>query len=512
MRRRNLLLGSLCLGLGATLIGTYVWRERAAQWSLPERVEIRAPSLVQHYLLTSDGTPVGFSTLTLDRTSTGVVVREDAELRVRTPDGQVQALVQQSEQHLGGGLDIERFSVVLRSGPPGAASNSMEISGARDEDRGLRVELRNEDEVRWHYVVPTRSTVLGPGVWPRLAASLPLQEGTRRIFDEIEPSSLALQPSEIVVGPAESVRVRAGGTDIETDARVVTHTVGIRSSRIWVDGRGIPLRAELPLGILLEAVDEGAVRELRAGWARRDPALMGAMDLIGRSAIGSGVRLQGREDVGAVRFLLSGLAQVPPWIDGDGQRLAGDSLLVFRAQWPPRPGYALGQAGAPSALAANRELAPYLGPTPFIESDHPEIVAAAREALRGETDPGEAARRISESVHQRLAKRYRVGIPSAIDVLRSGEGDCNEHTMLAVAMMRAAGIPARPVSGFALAGGAFYPHAWVEVWLGTWVALDPTFGQVPADAARVRLFVGAENLNSVLGVAGRLRLTVLRAY
>jgi transglutaminase-like putative cysteine protease len=39
-------------------------------------------------------------------------------------------------------------------------------------------------------------------------------------------------------------------------------------------------------------------------------------------------------------------------------------------------------------------------------------------------------------------------------------------------------------------GGTFYYHAWPEVWLGDWVAVDPTFGQFPADAAHLRLTVG----------------------
>ena len=27
--------------------------------------------------------------------------------------------------------------------------------------------------------------------------------------------------------------------------------------------------------------------------------------------------------------------------------------------------------------------------------------------------------------------------------------------------------------------GSFYYHAWPEVWLGEWVAVDPTLGQAP---------------------------------
>ena len=59
-----------------------------------------------------------------------------------------------------------------------------------------------------------------------------------------------------------------------------------------------------------------------------------------------------------------------------------------------------------------------------------------------------------------------------------------------MALARAVGLPARPVAGLVYLDGTFYYHAWAEVWLGGWVAVDPTFGQFPADAAHVRLIVG----------------------
>jgi transglutaminase-like putative cysteine protease len=76
-------------------------------------------------------------------------------------------------------------------------------------------------------------------------------------------------------------------------------------------------------------------------------------------------------------------------------------------------------------------------------------------------------------------------------------------------MLRAAGIPARPVSGVVLVGNAFYFHAWVEVWLGGhWIPVDPTFGLAPADPARVRLAHDWSDLTSVLVYLGTLKLDV----
>ena len=73
-----------------------------------------------------------------------------------------------------------------------------------------------------------------------------------------------------------------------------------------------------------------------------------------------------------------------------------------------------------------------------------------------------------------------------------------------------AGIPARAATGLAYAGGKFYYHAWPEVFLDRWVAVDPSFGQFPADAGHLRFVTGglAEQA-ALLGIIGRVRIDVL---
>jgi transglutaminase-like putative cysteine protease len=59
--------------------------------------------------------------------------------------------------------------------------------------------------------------------------------------------------------------------------------------------------------------------------------------------------------------------------------------------------------------------------------------------------------------------------------------------------------------------GKFYFHAWPEVWLGgTWVALDPTLGQAPADASHLRFLVGGlARQIELIRLIGRLQLEVV---
>jgi hypothetical protein len=50
------------------------------------------------------------------------------------------------------------------------------------------------------------------------------------------------------------------------------------------------------------------------------------------------------------------------------------------------------------------------------------------------------------------------------------------------------------------------------VWLGEWVAVDPTFGQYPADASHLRFTVGGlARQVELLRVVGRLGLSVVSA-
>ena len=57
-------------------------------------------------------------------------------------------------------------------------------------------------------------------------------------------------------------------------------------------------------------------------------------------------------------------------------------------------------------------------------------------------------------------------------------------------MVRAAGIPARYVSGITYSENNWGYHAWAEVYLNTWIPVDPTWDEVGwIDAAHIKLGV-----------------------
>ena len=72
-----------------------------------------------------------------------------------------------------------------------------------------------------------------------------------------------------------------------------------------------------------------------------------------------------------------------------------------------------------------------------------------------------------------MKKDYGASADRATDVLRNAPGDCTEHSLLSIALLRALGIPARRVDGAVYVQNAdgvpalYYRHAWVEAWVGT---------------------------------------------
>ena len=121
----------------------------------------------------------------------------------------------------------------------------------------------------------------------------------------------------------------------------------------------------------------------------------------------------------------------------------------------------------------------------------------------------------------RNAVAYEPGVTdvshSAVEALDLGVGVCQDQAHVYVACCRAAGIPARYVSGYVYTGttGEVASHAWIDAWLGDvggWLSLDVSHGEATG-AAHCRLAVGRDYLDAapVRGVrrgGGREHLTV----
>jgi transglutaminase-like putative cysteine protease len=231
-------------------------------------------------------------------------------------------------------------------------------------------------------------------------------------------------------------------------------------------------------------------------------------DILEGTAIAAGA-LPGRDGPTRLRVRLSGTSLDGFDLQGGRQRREGNELTITRegadvlaADWT----LAGRQAGFRQRFAAE------LASEPLLQANDPAIVALALRIAGNERDPRVVAERINRWVHDSLAKEITLSIPNAVQVLRSRRGDCNEHTQLFTALARAVGIPTRIATGLAYVNGKFYYHAWPEIRLRDWVAVDPTFGQFPADAAHLRFVRGGlTRQGELLRLVGTLRIEVLDA-
>ncbi|MGV3625721.1 MAG: transglutaminase-like domain-containing protein [Archangium sp.] len=148
-----------------------------------------------------------------------------------------------------------------------------------------------------------------------------------------------------------------------------------------------------------------------------------------------------------------------------------------------------------------------------VESDNPEIVKLAKQIAGDEKDAWAVARKVNAWVFNNLKKDYGASSDSATDVLALKKGDCTEHSLLSVALLRALRIPARRVDGVVYLMNddnvpALYWHEWVEAYVGEWTQLDPTFGQDIAHPAR--LAVGEESNAEITPLIGAMQVTEVR--
>jgi len=129
-------------------------------------------------------------------------------------------------------------------------------------------------------------------------------------------------------------------------------------------------------------------------------------------------------------------------------------------------------------LEDNSSKEKYLKNTPFLNLDSKEISLAAKKFEKSK-DP---IKDISFFVYEHISDK-KEGIPliPALSILKGKAGDCTEHAVLTIALLRANKIPARAVMGVILSQeflgkkNIFVYHMWAEAFIkGKWIIVDST--------------------------------------
>jgi len=450
------------------------------------------------------GEKIGFTVSQTSPIADGFELQEDARLQMSLLGATTAAAIRTTAQlDPEFGLRSFQFSLDPGTGPVQVEGRvaGKHVSLTIKTASGTQTEERDLDDV------PVLSLNL-----PRRLANVGFKPGAREHFLMFDPATLRNEPVTLDIGKRELVSVqsplpvRVGRREIYRMTntsipafRVEMSVAGLRTTS-WVTDTGEVVREESQLGLM-------TVRETRE-MARRMAISRGIQgDLLAEAAVVPQNRTKKRiddpRDVRKLRMRLTGLDLSNPDLQGAGQSVDGDVVEVRDAR-------------SLTSETVDPEAPGYLRPEPLIESDDPGIHAEAAAAVLNVTDPRTRAERLTRRVNAMLDKKPTVSLPSAREVLRTKVGDCNEHTALYVAMARSIGIPSRIAVGLAYSRGAFYYHAWPEVYIddgrgrGLWLPVDPTFNQFPADATHVRLARGGlDKQTAILPLIGHLKMNII---
>jgi transglutaminase-like putative cysteine protease len=453
------------------------------------------------------GEKVGFSVSQMTPTHAdkdGFELQEDARMQMSLLGATTAAAIRTSAQ-LDAEFTVRAFDFSLDPG-----TGPVQVTGTftgKHVSLTIKTAGGTQHEERDLQDVPVLSLNL-----PRRLAALGLKPGTEQQFLIFDPATLRNEPVTIQIGKREIVNVfapgslRIRGREFRSEVRRPTPAfrvemtfAGLKTSS-WITDTGEVVREESPLGLMsVREAPEEAQRMAIGGRIQGD--LLESAAVVPRRATKE--RIDDPRDVRRLRLQLEGADLSNADMRGAGQDVSGNVVEIRDAR-------------SLRAETSNASLAPFLRPEPLIESDDPHIHAEALAAVAGADGPRARAEQLTRRVNGMLDKKPTVSLPSAREVLRTKVGDCNEHTALYVAMARSIGIPARIAVGLAYSRGAFYYHAWPEVYIeesrdrGTWLPVDPTFNQFPADATHVRLLRGGlERQAEILPLIGHLKISII---
>jgi hypothetical protein len=153
----------------------------------------------------------------------------------------------------------------------------------------------------------------------------------------------------------------------------------------------------------------------------------------------------------------------------------------------------------------------YLKPTDHILSDNPVIVEKKAEIISDEKNPDKVVEKLTRWVASHV-KDSPTESSSPVETLKKEAGNSLAHARLFSSLARSAGIPSRLVAGLVyVRDKGFLYHSWVECYLGYWLPIDPTLGEVPANATHVKLVEGdsPEDLVALSEFIGKIKIKVI---
>lgn len=318
----------------------------------------------------------------------------------------------------------------------------------------------------------------------------PVYDGETQTISPVTQKVVAFEKSDLFAGRAYKIITRLHGQEVST----------------WMSAGGEPLLEMSMGGVIIAELESRSTAEKYLAQA----ALNKSETLLDFSLIKSDTPIVQPHRLACLEVVIEGIEagfEVP---SDDRQQCRNSGGRIFCRIEPVNP-----ESSAAADRSGAEAFEKYLTPSYIISSFDPKIRRKAAE-IAAKADGALTQVRLLLEWMRNNVEQEPVDVFSALDVLETGKAECQGHAFLFAAFARSLGIPTRVVNGvvFSEQHQGFLYHTWVESRIGgRWTAVDPTFGQVPADATHIK-FIEGENLSDLIPMAnliGKIKLKITSA-
>ncbi len=443
-----------------------------------------------------NGAKIGFSHFTISPSKTSADrfhVRSAVSLRIRflTFDKQISL---KSDDHVAADLSMDHFDYQYN-----LDGNMLALSGRHDGDT-LYVEILSKGQTERQTIplddkiYPTSVIGLYPfmhGLTVGRTYTYNVYNGETQTISPVIQKILAYEESDLFQGQAFKVKTRLQGQEVTT----------------WLDAKGRPLLEMSKGGVIISQLESkpAAKQYLAQAALNKEEAMLEF------SRIKSNIPIPDPEDLVSLDVVLSGIENSLIMPADARQQCKHRGADVFCSIIPQTMEH---EEDNTKALPGETEK--YVQPSYIIPSNIPKIRHKAEEIVAN-----------AETTHQRITlllawikeniKQEPVDVFTALDVFENRKAECQGHAFLYTAFARALGIPTRVVNGIVYSREyeGFLYHTWSESLLkGRWVAIDPTFWQIPADATHIKFIQGerVSDLLPLVDLIGQLQVRIVNLH
>ncbi len=383
---------------------------------------------------------------------------------------------------------LKQFSFSMISGVV-----SFKVSGKIAGNR-LLLEIGEGASQRHESIELSSTPFIGSGIGHFFKGKM-INAGQSYMFSIFDPSTMAQNEMIIRVIGMENININ----QVNYNAFLLETEMLGQSLYFWLDENGTVLKEQGFMGLTL--IRSSAAR------APRDIEGSGGDDFYELTAVNVKGKLDNADKLTFIKLKVKGIdtEHFDTTILGEGrQKFASGLLEISKERMPVKSPYRLPYRDDSGRMKS------FLFPELFIESDHESITEKAHEIAGDIKDPVAVTRMLMNWVYHNIKKRPVVSVPSALEVLKTKVGDCNEHAVLLTALLRSCGIPARLCVGLVYTRGQFFYHAWTQGYLGEWITMDATLNQMPVDASHIQLVQGGlDKQVEIIALIGKLTLELM---